>query len=94
MSLTSEGYEVPFGYEEAIGYMFGSEIRDKDGVSATVCTRTSHATVLLNLGADGLRRDDGWSSFARQECELPFARSVQTVRWFGMFMHSFTHLIC
>jgi phosphomannomutase len=27
---------VPFGYEEAIGYMFGSEIRDKDGVAATV----------------------------------------------------------
>lgn len=31
-----DGYEVLFGYEEAIGYMFGSEIRDKDGVAATV----------------------------------------------------------
>lgn len=31
-----QGYEVPFGYEEAIGFMFGSEIRDKDGVAATV----------------------------------------------------------
>ena len=36
LSLVQEGYEVPFGYEEAIGYMFGSEIRDKDGVSASV----------------------------------------------------------
>ena len=29
-------YEVLFGYEEAIGYMFGQTIRDKDGVAATV----------------------------------------------------------
>lgn len=37
LDLVAEGFEVPFGYEEAIGYMIGSEIRDKDGVSATVC---------------------------------------------------------
>jgi phosphomannomutase len=36
LDLVQAGYEVPFGYEEAIGYMFGSEIRDKDGVAATV----------------------------------------------------------
>ncbi|KAG6820796.1 hypothetical protein H0H93_011561 [Arthromyces matolae] len=36
LNLVEEGYEVPFGYEEAIGYMFGSDIRDKDGVAATV----------------------------------------------------------
>ncbi|KAG6864147.1 hypothetical protein C0991_012125 [Blastosporella zonata] len=36
LDLVKQGYEVPFGYEEAIGYMFGSEIRDKDGVAATV----------------------------------------------------------
>ncbi|KII88880.1 hypothetical protein PLICRDRAFT_159795 [Plicaturopsis crispa FD-325 SS-3] len=36
LSLVAQGYEVPFGYEEAIGFMFGSEIRDKDGVAATV----------------------------------------------------------
>jgi phosphoglucomutase len=29
-------YEVQFGYEEAIGYMFGRTIRDKDGVAASV----------------------------------------------------------
>lgn len=34
-----DGFEVPFGYEEAIGYMFGSEIRDKDGVSASVSNK-------------------------------------------------------
>lgn len=44
LDLVKEGYEVPFGYEEAIGFMFGNEIRDKDGVAATVrfisgCTR-------------------------------------------------------
>jgi len=36
LDLVKEGYEVPFGYEEAIGFMFGDEIRDKDGVAATV----------------------------------------------------------
>ncbi|KAJ7070359.1 hypothetical protein B0H15DRAFT_925818 [Mycena belliarum] len=36
LSLEKDGFHVPFGYEEAIGYMFGSEIRDKDGVAATV----------------------------------------------------------
>lgn len=36
LDLVREGYEVPFGYEEAIGFMFGDNIRDKDGVAATV----------------------------------------------------------
>lgn len=36
LNLVAKGSEVPFGYEEAIGYMFGSEIRDKDGVAASV----------------------------------------------------------
>ena len=36
MNLVEDGYEVPFGYEEAIGFMFGSELRDKDGVAASV----------------------------------------------------------
>ncbi|KAG2115516.1 hypothetical protein DEU56DRAFT_932718 [Suillus clintonianus] len=36
LDLVKAGYEVQFGYEEAIGYMFGSEIRDKDGVAATM----------------------------------------------------------
>ncbi|CAL1703944.1 unnamed protein product [Somion occarium] len=36
LDLVHQGFEVPFGYEEAIGYMFGEEIRDKDGVAATM----------------------------------------------------------
>ncbi|KAG8825760.1 Phosphoglucomutase-3 [Serendipita sp. 399] len=34
--LVEDGYDVPFGYEEAIGFMLENGIRDKDGVSATV----------------------------------------------------------
>ena len=36
LNLVDQGFEVPFGYEEAIGFMFGNDIRDKDGVAATV----------------------------------------------------------
>ncbi|KAI0340695.1 hypothetical protein BDW22DRAFT_1360127 [Trametopsis cervina] len=36
LNLVDEGYDVPFGYEEAIGYMFGSVVRDKDGVAASM----------------------------------------------------------
>lgn len=32
--MVKEGYEVPFGYEEAIGFMFGSDIRGTSQVPA------------------------------------------------------------
>lgn len=35
IDLKNEGFAVPFGYEEAIGYMF-SLVNDKDGISAAV----------------------------------------------------------
>lgn len=34
--LEKEGYYVPLGYEEAIGYMFTAMEHDKDGISATI----------------------------------------------------------
>ncbi|KAJ7349354.1 hypothetical protein DFH08DRAFT_865203 [Mycena albidolilacea] len=49
LNLVEQGYDVPFGYEEAIGYMFGSRIRDKDGVAATV----SFAELVVSLVNQG-----------------------------------------
>ncbi|KAL1709947.1 hypothetical protein EV121DRAFT_193766 [Schizophyllum commune] len=48
LDLAKQGYEVPFGYEEAIGYMFG-ETRDKDGVAATI----SFVDLVLSLYKQG-----------------------------------------
>jgi phosphoglucomutase len=41
LELVKRGYIVPFAFEEAIGYMFGDVVRDKDGIAA--------ATVFLSL---------------------------------------------
>ena len=34
--LEKEGFNAIFAYEEAIGYMHGKEIRDKDGVRCSL----------------------------------------------------------
>jgi phosphomannomutase len=34
ITLKADGYTVPFAYEEAIGYMIGDVVPDKDGISA------------------------------------------------------------
>jgi len=34
--LAAEGYNVIYAFEESIGYMCGSEVLDKDGISASV----------------------------------------------------------
>ncbi len=49
LELEGEGKTVVFAWEEAIGYMHGSEIRDKDGVSALVML-ASLATQLAKVG--------------------------------------------
>ncbi|KAG9039211.1 Phosphoglucomutase-3 [Tulasnella sp. JGI-2019a] len=49
LDLVKQGYEVPFGYEEAIGFMLGEEVRDKDGVAATIC----FAELAVSLRGEG-----------------------------------------
>ncbi|KAL5511802.1 hypothetical protein ACEPAH_5020 [Sanghuangporus vaninii] len=47
--LENQGYHVPFAYEEAIGFMIGTDIRDKDGVSATAF----FAELAVKLASEG-----------------------------------------
>ncbi|KAH7578786.1 Phosphoglucomutase and phosphomannomutase phosphoserine signature [Nakaseomyces glabratus] len=44
--LEEKGYFVPFGYEEAIGYMFPALEHDKDGVSAAIVFLQAYANWL------------------------------------------------
>lgn len=48
--LLKEGKEVLFAFEEAIGFMCGSTVLDKDGVSAGVCA----AELVVYLESKGL----------------------------------------
>ena len=79
LSLEHEGYEVPFGYEEAIGFMFGSQLRDKDGVAASVSSDfnrymdPTHAVTGNVWGACHIFAD------TRQDCKLIFERALRAV---------------
>jgi phosphoglucomutase len=50
LQLVEQNFVVPFGYEEAIGFMVETGIRDKDGVSATVRTCPSASLILRVTG--------------------------------------------
>ena len=50
IELTAAGYDVIFVYEEAIGFMYGSVVYDKDGISACVAIREM-TSWLYDLGS-------------------------------------------
>lgn len=72
LDLAKDGFEVPFGYEEAIGFMFGSEIRDKDGVAATVSKELVASmlswSIISLLG--NIRGDCSLLAQTKQDCHL------------------------
>ncbi|KAI8874359.1 hypothetical protein GQ42DRAFT_23314 [Ramicandelaber brevisporus] len=49
ISLTKQGHDVVFAYEEALGYMIGDIVRDKDGISA-LAVFADYATQLAAKG--------------------------------------------
>ena len=49
LELVARGYIVPYAFEEAIGYMLGDIVRDKDGIAAA----TLFLKVIIDLYTDG-----------------------------------------
>jgi phosphomannomutase len=62
IELERDGYEVVFGYEEALGYCVGGVVRDKDGISAALLV----AELAAVLRARGLTIGDALESIARR----------------------------
>lgn len=54
LDLEKEHYYVPFGYEEAIGYMFPQMEHDKDGISASIVFLQAYTYWLLNSSKSSL----------------------------------------
>jgi phosphomannomutase len=73
IELEREGYEVVFGYEEALGYCVGGVVRDKDGISAALLA-AELAAVLEERGStiaaalDGIARR--WGAFASLQVSM------------------------
>jgi len=73
VELEREGYEVIFGFEEALGYCVGNVVRDKDGISAAVIAaemvavlRARGRTLWGELEAIGRR----WGVFASAQVNV------------------------
>ncbi|GMM35337.1 phosphoribomutase [Saccharomycopsis crataegensis] len=63
ISLINEGYDVPFGYEEAIGFMFGN-VHDKDGLAATTVFLQLYYHYVIKQGISLTDKlEDGFKKF-------------------------------
>lgn len=51
IELKENGYNVPFGFEEAVGYMFGI-VNDKDGISAAIMWLQLYEKWFVNSNTD------------------------------------------
>ncbi|PPQ90139.1 hypothetical protein CVT25_012308 [Psilocybe cyanescens] len=73
LRLAEEGFDVLFGYEEAIGYMFGPQIRDKDGVAATML----FGELIATLRAQGETIEGHLKQLYQSSCDSKL-KSLQT----------------
>jgi phosphoglucomutase len=61
LDLVEQGYDAPYAFEEAIGYMFGDIVRDKDGIAA--------ATVFLSLVVELYERRETVTQLLDRLCQ-------------------------
>jgi len=61
--LEDQGYDFVFGFEEALGSMVGTVVRDKDGISSAV----AFADLVRSLAAQGLTVDDRWRQLSQRD---------------------------
>ncbi|KAI9228661.1 MAG: hypothetical protein DHS80DRAFT_27184 [Piptocephalis tieghemiana] len=68
IDLRHQGYKVPFAYEEAIGFMCGEIVPDKDGVSALV-RFTELASRLAQGKVGGIKEGQGVWDYYQSLCD-------------------------
>ncbi|KAK0082470.1 hypothetical protein PV325_010353 [Microctonus aethiopoides] len=69
VDLMKHGKEVIFAFEEAIGFMCGSNVLDKDGISAAVCVAEMSA-YLETMGLSLIDKlDEIYKEYGRHICE-------------------------
>lgn len=63
--LEKKGYYVPFGFEEAIGYMFPAMEHDKDGISASIVFLQAYCKWKIDHNLDPLNvLENGFKNMA------------------------------
>lgn len=92
LELAAEGKEALFAFEEAIGYLNGHEIRDKDGVGS-ICSNYSREFADINVHSGHrprlLLRNGRHAEATRQDIVATARHAVRPLR----FLHNIKFIL-